>query len=235
MRSSRPRLLVLSLLGSVVLPACEEMQDPEPLAKTVPVALLLVALSAGPGLLLLRTVFRKATGHASAHGSAAPLRFPRLTAALVVAPVTLVGVALVLVAAWDVGFAYRRPHLSIWSWESAVELWAVVLGVVAVALAVSSVTALAVLSRHRLERAAGIAILVAAVVGLSFAGGTGLVWLPGLVASLVQRPDALRNSSQIWVRSSSVGGAGSTSSPSTSSKATRLVIVHSVSANASRA
>lgn len=233
--SSGHHLAPLALLGLLVLPACEEMQEPEPLRKTVPVALLLLGAALGVGVILLRPVIRKAAGHPAADGPAPALRYPRLTAALVVAPVTVVGGAILLAGVRDVGVGYLRPHLSMWSWDEAVELWTMLLGVTAVALAISTVAALAVLSRHRRARYAGITLLLATVVGLSFAGGMGLAWLPGLLASFVQRPEARRNSSHTSVRSSSVGGAASTSSPSTSSNATRDVIVHSVSANASRA
>lgn len=236
MRSSpRHRLLPLALLGLLVLPACEEMQEPEPLSKTVPVALLILGVALAVGVFLLRPVVRRAARHPAEEGAAPALHYPRITAALIMAPVAIVGAAILWAGVWDVGVGYRRPHMSMWSWDGAAELWTMLLGVIAVALAISTVTALAVLSRHRRARYSGIVVLLAAVVGLSFAGGMGLAWLPGLLAGFVQRPDARRNSNHTWVRSSSVGGADSTSSPSTSSKATRDVIVHSVSANASRA
>ena len=233
--SPRHRLLTLSLLGLVVLPACEEMQDPEPLTKTVPVALLLLAVPLALAAVLVRTVFRKARAHAVAEGPASALRYPRITATLVVAPLLVLGAVMAVAAGWNVGFDYRRPHMSMWSWDEAVELWAMLLASAVVALGISCAAALAVLSRHRRERNAGIVLLVLAVAGLSFAGGVGLVWLPGLLGSFVQSPDDRRKSTQTWVRSSSVAGAASTSSPSASSNATRFCKVHSVSANASRA
>ena len=171
MRPAFAAIVLLSCSG------CGEMQEAEPVAKTVPVGL--VILSATVGLVLIATV--KAIRRADR--SAGPLRAPRLAAALVLAPTALTGVAATGFLAAVVAFGYREAHVDVFSWADMVGFAAIVGGITAVTHAVLSVVAVGVTSSSRRARNTARVALWVLVVGLGAAWGAGLVWLPALVAA----------------------------------------------------
>lgn len=167
LRSPRSKVLLLAAMMPL-LAGCESLQEAEPVAKTVPVATMLVAV---PTMAFLAGVLRAVT--------AAPVR-DRSTGWLlphrgvrVVRAVAAVsgGTPLAVVAAWafvGVGFAYREPTYSMFSWEDAVGVAAIVLGVAfALAVVVLGVATAMTSSSHRIRRGARYAWTVVAVVSLA--------------------------------------------------------------------
>jgi hypothetical protein len=171
MRSAFAAVVLLSCSG------CGEMQEAEPVAKTVPVGLLI--LSATLGLVVVATV--KAMRRADR--STSPLRAPRLAAALVLAPTALTGVAATGFLTAVGAFGYREAHVDVFSWADMVGFAAIVGGITAVTHALLSVVAVGITSASRRARNSARAALWVLVVGFGAASGAGLVWLPALAAA----------------------------------------------------
>lgn len=175
-RTTPQRRAALALVGLTVLPACGEVQPAEPLAKTVPVALAMVAL----------VVVGAATAHRQLWARfrrgpvtqpVVPLRFPRLVVVLALAPAAACG-AILLFLAGVVALGYRQAHTNVLTWADTVAI-ATIVGAVTFALAaVGSAVAAAAVSEDRVRRARGRTGAVA------FAVVTGVVAPPLLVATL---------------------------------------------------
>ena len=169
--------LPVALLVLLACSACEEQQEAQPLSKTVPLALVLAAVGFGAIGGLTVWAWRRAAG-----GS--PLQYPRLTAALVLAPTALVGSALVAVLVANLAVGYRRARLDMFSWDDWLGITLVVGGIALFAHLVFALIAVAVTSEADSSRFVGRVALFLAAGGLALCGA-GLLWFPAAVFALI--------------------------------------------------
>lgn len=176
-----PRRAALVLVVLLACPACGEVQEAEPLSKTVPVAAALVVSALVIAVVVVRGTVARWTGRGT--GSAPPLTYPRATVALMLAPAVVGTVGIVGGLSSAVAFGYRDAHSNLFTWDETLVFAAVATAGALLVLAASAAVALGLLSTHRRERWAsqvvlGLAIAASAVI----APGLGAVWLPAAIA-----------------------------------------------------
>lgn len=175
------RRSALALVVLLVCPACGEMQDAEPLTKTVPAAAAVFGTALLASLLLIRCAVGRWRG--SRMGSAPPLTYPRATMTLMLAPAAVVTWVVAGGMSSAVAFGYRDPHIDSFTWEETLVYTVVLTGFALLALAASAAIGAGLVSDHRRERLVGRTLLVLAIVSVSLMiPGAGVVWLPAAIA-----------------------------------------------------
>lgn len=177
------RLATTALAVALLTSGCGEMQPAEPLAKTVPVALVLFTTTAlAVGALVRRTL--QGVDPSRRHSA---LRWPRATAVALLAPVSLGGLVIVVLLSGGVAVGFREAAVSLFTWGDAVVATATAAGVTLLLTALGCAIARGLASTGA-SRAASLAVLAVVVAfGAVATAGFGLVWLPALLLALVRR------------------------------------------------
>lgn len=191
------RARVLAAPSLLLLAACDNPQDPEPLEKTVPTAMAIVggwgALAAISMVLVLRWIRRRR--------DVTLVRQPVAVALLTMVPAVLVGAPLVLGMGWMVAFGYQEPTMSLFSWDETVSIHLIVSGASLLLVGAAASVTLLVTQTNRVVVAIGqlaLAMPVACIAVVVLAAGEpsagalfGLVcaapWTVAFVLSWQQR------------------------------------------------
>lgn len=177
--ASRRAALALVLL--LVCPACGEVQEAEPMTKTVPAAAVIVGSGLFVAFMIIRSVMARWRGGQT--GSAAPTTYPRATVALTLAPAGLATTGLVLALSSVVAFGYRDAHVNLLTWKETLAFAVVATGGALLVLAASAAVGRGLISTHGRERRASRVVLgLVIVAGSVVVPGLGLVWLPAAIA-----------------------------------------------------
>lgn len=182
-------MLYLTIL--LLCPACGELREAEPVSKTVPAAVAVVATVLLVAFVVMRsTVWRWRDGRG---GTAPPCRYPRTTVALTLAPVAVLTGLVSGVLSWEVAFGYREAHVDLLGWEETLVFTVILTAGGLLALTGSAVVGLGLISRHRRERIASRTTLGVVIVGTSLVmPGAGVAWVPAAVAASLTDPRRLR-------------------------------------------
>lgn len=175
-----PRRSALALVVLLACPACGEMREAEPVAKTVPAAAAVLGTALFVAFVVVRSTVLRWPGTRT--GNEPPLAYPRATVALVLAPAAVVTALLVGGLSWGVAFGYREAHIDLFTWEETLVFTVVMTGGALLLLAASAGIGRGLTSCHRRERVASRIVLGLAIVVTSVAvPGAGVVWLPAAI------------------------------------------------------
>lgn len=185
---NRRAVVCLALLFATS--GCASPQEAEPVATSVPVAGGLAAAIGAALWFVVRSAWRRVDRSTTPHPSLdGRLRYPRVTAAALLAPLLSVGLLILAAGCWEVAIGYVESHEALLSWEDT--LWLTGMGAVVLTIltAVVGAIAVAVASRRRSTRSWGRTVLVLLVViGGGLTHGVLLVWAPALALSFLVEP-----------------------------------------------